>query len=54
MNAFIGKVRNKSQARRETKNYLFFKELIEKQSKELIKEVQLNKDGIKDSKTDKE
>lgn len=36
MSSFQGKVRNKSQARRESKNYLFFKELVGKQDLSIL------------------
>lgn len=35
MSAFIGRLKNKSQARREAKNYQFFKDLVANQAKDI-------------------
>lgn len=43
MSAFQGKVRNKSQARRNSKNYFLFKDLVKQQDYSLVTENNLEK-----------
>lgn len=43
MSAFQGKIKNKSQARRESRNYSFFKNLVKQQDYSMITDESLQK-----------